>query len=330
MRWDEARERIDDLSTLYPDDAAIQRARRDLDVHDSFELQADFTYRHEQDNSNGRVSGSAPGSGTEARVWLFAPPIDDHWRVIAGWERDDAKVTEGLALRYREGAGVELQLADWTASVIGWQNDGSISRQSIDAAVAWQPTDHWSFGLDGSSFAPDTPLRAVLNQITAESVGGSIQYAWNESRSLRFYGRYYDFSDGNQRKSGGLTFDQKIVDIPHLDVTLRPELYASENSSNEGPYFSPLRDFSGSVTIDAEHVLWRRYERVFSHRLALTGGSYWEKNFGADWTGNILYEQVWQNNPWFELRWGVQLNRSVYDGDVTPSVQPFIRLNWRF
>jgi len=330
MRWDEARERIAELVDIYPDDVAVRRAERDLRVHDTFELRAEFIYHHEEGDSNGAINGSAPGSGTEARVWLFAPPIDDRWRFIGAWERSDAKVTEGLALRYRGGAGLELRLPDLTGQVMGWHNDGSLSQPSADAAVTWQPTDHWIFALDGSYFAADTPLRAVLNQITANSAGGSVQYVWHESRSLRFYARWYDFSDGNQRKSGGLMFNQKIVDVPHFDVTLRPELYASENSSNAGPYFSPLRDFSASLTIDAEHILWRRYERVFSHRLAVTGGSYSQKNFETDWTGHILYEQVWQNNPWCELRWGVQFRRAVYDGDVTPSMDAFIRLNWRF
>jgi biofilm PGA synthesis protein PgaA len=204
-------------------------------VHESFELRAEFIYHHEEADSNGAINGSAPGSGTEARVWLFAPPIGDRWRFIGAWERSDAKVTEGLALRYRGGVGLELKQPDLTAVVMGWHNDGSLSQPGADATVAWQPTDHWVFALDGSYFAADTPLRAVLNQITANSAGGSIQYVWHESRSLRFYARWYDFSDGNQRKAGGLMLNQKIVDVPHFDVTLRPELYASENSSNAGP-----------------------------------------------------------------------------------------------
>jgi biofilm PGA synthesis protein PgaA len=330
MRWDEARERIAELVEIYPDDVAVRRAERDIRLHETFELRADFLYHHEESNSNGAIAGSAPGSGTEARVWLFSPPLDDHWRFIGAWERSDAKVTEGTALRYREGAGLELELPDVTATIMGWQNDGSLSQPGADAAVTWQPTDHWVFALDGSYFAADTPLRAVLNQITANSAGGSVRYAWHESRSLRFYARFYDFSDGNRREAAGLMFNQKIVDIPHLDVTLRPELYASENSSNAGPYFSPLRDFSGSLTIDAEHVLWRRYERSLGHRLALTVGSYWQENFGNNWTGNILYEQVWQNSPWCELRWGAQFRSAVYDGDRTPSIDTFIRFNWRF
>ena len=99
----------------------------------------------------------------------------------------------------------------------------------------------------------------------------------------------YDFSDGNRRTPAHLTFEQKVVDIPHLDVTLRPEIYASANSSSEGPYFSPRRDLSGSLTCDAEHVLWRRYERSFGHRLAVTGGAYWQEHFdtGVDRLGAL-------------------------------------------
>ena len=49
----------------------------------------------------------------------------------------------------------------------------------------------------------------------------------------------YDFSDGNRRAAAHLNFAQKVVDIPHFDLTLRPEIYASTNTSSDGPYFSP-------------------------------------------------------------------------------------------
>jgi biofilm PGA synthesis protein PgaA len=330
LRWDEARERLADLQSIYPGDVHVSRDEQDLQAHDEFELRAEFRYHHEEGDSNNAINGAAPGSGTEAITRLYSPPVGNIWRFIGASERYDAHVTEGWALRYRVGAGVELALPDLAVEVMGWQNEGDISKPGADAVVAWQPSDHWTFGLDGSYFSIETPLRAVLNQITANSAGGSVRYTWNESRSLQFNGHYYDFSDGNRRSSAGLNFNQKIVDIPHLDVTLRPELYASENSSNTGPYFSPLSDFSASLTIDAEHVLWRRYERSFGHRLAVTGGSYTQENFGTDWTGNVLYEQVWRQQPWGEVRWGVQYRRAIYDGDRTPSIDTFIRLNWRF
>ena len=49
-------------------------------------------------------------------------------------------------------------------------------------------------------------------------------------------------------------------------------------------------------------MIWRRYDRSFGHRLAVTGGAYWQEDFGTSWIGSILYEQVFQYNPWLELR----------------------------
>ena len=127
-----------------------------------------------------------------------------------------------------------------------------------------------------------------------------------------------------------LTFAQKVVDIPHFDLTVRPELYTSRNDSNNVPYFSPLLDFSAAVGLDAEQVLWRRYDRSFGHRLVLTAGSYWQEDFGTGWIGSVLYEQAYEHSPRAELRYGARLNCNIYDGDVVPSLDFFIRCNLHF
>ena len=44
----------------------------------------------------------------------------------------------------------------------------------------------------------------------------------------------------------------------------------------------------------------------------------------------MLYEQVYRHDPWIEIRYGVQLSRAVYDGEPTPAVEPFIKMNFRF
>jgi biofilm PGA synthesis protein PgaA len=306
----------------------VLRDATDLRAHDSFELRAEFHYRYEK--SGTEASSDAPGPGTEARTRLYTPPVANVLRFIGAWEHYEAKVTEGIAQRYREGAGVELALPDLSVEAIGWNNDGSLSRPGGDIGVTWQPSDHWTFAVQAALFTGETPLRAVLNGIYANSAGGSVQYTWHENRSLRVSGEWYDFSDGNRRESVGVTFNQKIVDLPHLDITLRPEFYASHNSSNEGPYFSPLRDFSASLTLDIEHIIWRRYERSFSHRLALTAGCYWQKDFSTGFIANVLYEQVYHYTPWVELRYGAKFNRAIFDGDPTPSVEGFVKLNLRF
>ncbi|MFZ1218387.1 MAG: poly-beta-1,6 N-acetyl-D-glucosamine export porin PgaA, partial [Chthoniobacterales bacterium] len=330
--WTQAQFRIAELAAIYPNDVHVLRTQTDLRAHNSFEFQTEFHINKEYggNSSDTNPNANSPGSGTDWTARLYSPPVAESWRFLGAWEHHTAHTTDGQALRYRFGAGAELALPDLTMELIGWSNQGDISQPGASLAVAWVPTDHWRFDLGAEYFAGDTPLRAVLNDITANSGSIGVTYAWHESRSLALGVSGYDFSDGNRRAAAHLNFAQKVVDIPHFDLTLRPEIYASTNTSNAGPYFSPSRDLSGALTCDAEHVIWRRYERSFGHRLAVTGGAYWQEDFGTSWIGSILYEQVFQYNPWLELRWGVIRKRAVYDGAQTPSTEGFVRFNVRF
>jgi biofilm PGA synthesis protein PgaA len=330
--WKEADFRLAELAAIYPNDVHVHRIQNDLRAHHDFEFQTEFHINKEYggSSSDSNPTANSPGSGTDWTARLYSPPVAESWRFLGAWEHHTAHTTDGQALRYRFGAGAELALPDLTLEAIAWSNQGDISQPGASLAVAWVPSDHWRFDLGAEYFAGDTPLRAVLNNITANSGSVGVTYAWHESRSLALGVSGYDFSDGNRRAAAHLNFAQKVVDIPHLDVTLRPEIYTSTNSSSDGPYFSPKRDLSGALTCDVEHVLWRRYERSFGHRLAVTGGAYWQEDFGTSWIGSVLYEQVFQYNPWLELRWGVNRRRAVYDGAQTPSTEGFVRFNFRF
>ena len=329
--WSEARSRVAELSEIYPGDAAVLRAETDLRAHDAFELQTEFVVNKEDGGSSDRnETNNSPGSGVDWTMRLYTPPVAEYWRFVGTWEHHTAEVTEGRALRYRYGAGVELALPDLTVEAIGWNNEGDISRLGASLSVAWQPTDHWRYDLGAEYFAGDTPLRAVLNDITANSASVGVTYTWHESRSLAVGVSGYDFSDDNRRGQAHLTFEQRVVNIPHLHVTLRPEIYTSANTKIDGPYYSPRRDLSATLTCDAEHIIWRHYERSFSHRLAVTAGAYWQKSFNTGVIGSVLYEQVLRYDPWVELRYGVRWNRPIYDGESTPATEVFVRLNLRF
>ena len=319
-RWDEAHERVAELARQHPADAGVERAQRELELHDDFELFGEIRWRFERGGGD-----NSPGPGFDAVNRLYGPPIDDVLRVVTGWEYHEADVTEGEARRRRLGAGLQLALTDVTIEGLVWHNDGSLTKTGGQLSVGWEPTDHWSFAAGAEVFAADTPLRAVKNGITANSAGASVRYAWDESRWLSLGATGYDFSDGNDRASALLAFDQQIIDRPHFVVSLRPELYASENSDSNVPYFSPQRDLSATLTVEATQILWRRYERSFSHRLALTGGAYWQEGFGGDGIGSILYEQTWQGQSWASLSWGAQLGSAMYDGDRTNSVEVWLK-----
>jgi biofilm PGA synthesis protein PgaA len=142
--------------------------------------------------------------------------------------------------------------------------------------------------------------------------------------------RGLDFSDGNQRRIARFVFAERVVDRPHLDVTLRPELYASTNTRTDAPYFNPSADGSAALSVDIEHVIWRFYDQSFGQRLVLTGGAYWQENYGTGAIGAARYEQVWRNDPWTEVRYGVEVNRRLYDGVGENAFVLFANLVQRF
>ena len=330
-QWPLARTRLKELSEIYPDDLQVRRVQTELRTHDSCELQTEIHFNQEHGGSNNsNATANSPGSGIDWTSRFYTPPVGNYWRLLGAWEDHTAQVTEGRALRYREGAGFELALPDFTLEAIGWNNSGNISKGGASLATVWMPTDHWRFDAGAEYFAGDTPMCAVLNGITANSATFGVTYAWHESRSLALGVSGYDFTDGNRRGQAHLTFEQKMIDLPHLDIALRPEIYTSCNELTNGPYFSPRRDLSASLTLDAEQMIWRHNQRSFSHRLALTAGDYWQHSYGSDWIGSLLYEQVCRFDPWIDFRYGIKWSRAVYDGDPTPATELYFRINLHF
>ena len=282
LRWREARQRIDELAELYPGDLAVQRAGGDLAAYDSWELRTEFRFHYEAGTPQEEAGGNSPGKGFDFITRLYSPPIAERWRLVAGWEYHQADVTEGLAQRYREGVGFEWRLPDFTLEAIFWYNHGSLAEPGGSVAARWAPTDQWTFRGEAERFAADTPLRAVLNGVTADLVGVGVEYAWNESRALALGAQWYDFSDDNDRQAVTLTFAQRVVDIPHFDLTVRPQLYTSRNDRNDVPYFSPLLDFSAAVAlrrrapaVEALRAELRPPTR--RHRGLLLAGGFWHR-----------------------------------------------------
>jgi biofilm PGA synthesis protein PgaA len=323
--WPEARERIASLAARFPEDPGVRRAVRDLGAHDMFELRAEVSGRRESGSSR-----AAPGDGAAATARLYSPPIAERWRAIAAAGYFFAEPVEGRVTRNRAGVGAEWRAPDLTVEGIAWTNGGQVDRGGASIAANWTPNDHWSFGAEGERFAVDTPLRALYYGTTANALGASAGYAWHESRAVFLGLRGLDFSDGNRRRFARLAFAERVVDRPHLDVTLRPQLYASRNTLEGAPYFNPSRDREASLAVDVEHVLWREYEKSFGHRAVLAGGAYWQKDFGTGAIGSARYEQVWRHDPYTELRYGIEWNRRLYDGAAENAVILSVLLNQRF
>jgi biofilm PGA synthesis protein PgaA len=322
----EARKRAADLERLYPENASVQRLARDIDSFDRFEF---LTESHSY-VENGSVLTDAPGDGFDTINRIYSPPIANNWRLVGGFDASYAHPEEGPVNRYRIGGGLEWRIPNFTMEATGWSNTGGLNRGSASVVANWSPTDHWNLGGSAELYSAETPLRAVLNGITGDSVRLSAGYDWQESTGLAANVGVMDFSDGNHRVSGGFYFVQRLVDNPHLKLTLRPELYASTNTKADAPYFNPSRDLSFVPGFDLTHILWRRYEHSFSQHVTGGVGAYWQQGFGTDAIVTATYEQIYGVSPNTDLHYGATYARRAYDAELVNSVSFLLGLSRRF
>src|SRR5262245_10008255 len=262
---------------------------------------------------------TADGVGLEMTSRLLSPPIAYNWRVAVGYRYATADTPEGRVALHRGAAGFDYRgpiLQGYGAVTYNVPTDSPTTDQlGGRLGGRWTPDDHWSVYAAGEIFADSTPLRALKNGVTADSVEAGAGYRFHESREVEVAWRFTDFSDGNARHELFARLNERVVDLPRLDVIATLDLYYSTNTETNVPYFSPERIFTPSVILTAEHVTWRRYRRSFVQALQLTLGGTFQEGFGADVIGGVQYEHRWRWDPRFELSYGLRAGSRVFDGD---------------
>ena len=261
---------------------------------------------------------------------LTTPPVADNWRFFALTDYANARPPEGFVDRTRFSAGVEWRVADLSATLYPSQSWGTLEKAGATAALDWSATDQIRLAFAGELYSWDTPLRAVLHGITADSYSTKATYRWDESRSLSANFSYMPFTDGNERFSTGALFTQKLINVPLFDLTATAEVSASHNDRPTAPYFNPDRDLTVDAGLLAEHTIWRRYEDSWVEALSINAGSYTEAHFATNAIATVSYEHRWHFDPLLEFHYGVQLMRRVYDGSVENTATLTTGVRWRF
>jgi biofilm PGA synthesis protein PgaA len=309
----------------FPDDLSVQRLKRDITIAEMREFRLDVSSRREHGTAL-----SAPGGGSQTAARLYSSPYAGRLRAVAAAERATAYPVEGRVLRERLGAGAEYAGPDVTVEAIAWQNSGTLSKDGASLIGSWRPNDHWAIYAGAEAYSGDTPLRAQFYGITGNAVDLGGEYRWHESRSISASVRSVEFSDGNRRQSERVVFIQRLIDQPHFDLDIRPEYYASRNSKLGAPYFNPVSDQALTLALEAEHVISRHYDRSWVQRVVFAAGSYRQEGFGSGAIGSLSYEQRYRFDPTFEIRYGVEMNRRIYDGTAERGLTGFFSINKRF
>lgn len=321
-RFEEARTRTRELSDIYPEQQTVRRLVEDLDADTGWQVEAEIR------PSNERGGGEFGNSGNEltSSVTVHSPFVTEGWRLFGGYAYSDSHPPEGFVDRQTISGGAQLVLPDVTASAALTQTYGSLSRTGFTGMADWMPTDHATLALSGERISSETPLRALLNGITADSLSSRFTYAWDEGESLSTGAGWMTFTDGNQRVTIDSRYQRKLVAIPHFGLTLQGELYGSANSGRGAPYYNPASDGSAILGLMAEHTVWRRYENSFVQALTMDCGPYGERGFKGGTIGTARYEHRWRFDPRTELVYGVSLSQRMYDGEHAHDIGGFITL----
>ena len=273
---------------------------------------------------------NANGRSLAMHTKLTSPPISDNWQVFAWTDYDNANPPEGFVDRWRASAGVEWRIPNLTATFYPSLSWGTLTKAGGGATLDWSATDQIQLAFATEFFAWDTPLRALLEGITADSYSAEATYRWDESRSLSGRFSYLPFTDGNQRFSVDAVFTQKLINQPRFDLTATGEVSASHNDRPDAPYFNPASDLSVSAGLLAEDTLWRHYSDSWVQTLSINAGIYAEEHFAPDVIATASYEQRWRFDPNADIHYGVELSRRVYDGDVENTVALTLGVRSRF
>ncbi len=316
----EAREVILPLAADYPENVAVRRLARRWDLHQRWELETAARYGLQRDNQEPEF---------DAGFRLYSPPIADDWRLFVGGLLRTGDTPEGRETILRGVAGAELRIPALVLRLGASYDIDGISRGGALAEAVIRLSDTWRIEANGESLAPDTPLRALRNGITAGGAGGTLIWRESERREAAAQLRVLRFSDDNVRTIGFLRWTERVWTTPDWKLDLTPYAYATENSRAGGPYFSPARDLETGVTASVAWVAWRRWERDLVVTGSATLGGYWQEEFGWSPVVALRWENRHALTDALSLSYGAGWARRDYDGQSTDAFSFIAGLRWR-
>jgi biofilm PGA synthesis protein PgaA len=315
---------LDAVSLRAPSNRAVERLRDRLEILDRPEVVLRF---------NGAFQGISVPVGGDSFTFdaqLFSAPIDNAYRLYLSYGFASAALPEGDIINHHAAFGLEYTARNFGASAELTQDSAPRWLTGARASIAWAPFDAWRISGSAQLYSGDTPLRAIKHGITANSWAARVNYSPSDRQSYNLLSEVVIFSDHNTRTIVGASSTQRLLTLPHLTLDAVPELYASWNTRRDAPYYNPLDDFSGALSLLAYQILYRRYSFVYSHNLGLTAGEYWENGFRGLFAASLSYEQRLRMSDSWEGSLGVRLRRQPYDGRAEDSVTVFAGLDWRF
>ncbi len=315
---------LQNLLRDYPDEIPVLRQQRNWAVHNKREFYLDM--------SGSNSSADQPGSGSlRLDAWQYSSPFEQNYRFFAHEVGDYGKFDEGSETYWRLGGGIEYRAPNWRALGELSTGPGDYSELGVALAATWMPDDYWATTLAMNSYSNDIPLRGRLNEaVEGTDIRLDVAYRFHESRSLSAGVQAIDMSDGNERLSVNANLFQRLKIAPGYKLDGSFDLYGSNNSRSNAPYFNPASDFSASITLTNEWLLSRNSKRTFLHRLGAGLGIYNQQGFGSGGLWSISYQHEWVIGDELVLQYGIVHSQHPYDGVQDTEDRLTLMVDWRF
>lgn len=317
---DAARREAEALVTLVPENLHARRLARDVETRLSPEARLEARY-----------DTSDRGFGEIWSHFAVETPLGARTRLAAGTHASRAEDE-------REAAGdVEQAILALSARPSRWLLLSAEAAYDLDdhfdrgtsarLRAALLPTDRWRFDLgwvaDGWR---DLPLRARSAGLVADAwdLGATYRAACWEARASA--GRS-DVSDGNERTWASAAGERQVVAGPFYRAAFGAELWSSENSRSDVPYFSPASDLSAVLSHRSEWVLAATPQRRHVVGLLAQAGVYEQEGFGSGPIGGLWLHSDHDLSGRTVLRLEAGLRSHLYDGEreTLPRVSVLLR-----
>jgi len=237
---------------------------------------------------------------------------------------------EGTGRYERFGAGTEYK---WNRNVLSAELSGSYTGESdIGLSLHSQHdiSDQFQFTLGYDSFSTNIPVRAYFHGISGPGFKAGAQYRLHELTNFTASYEFLDFSDGNRRNSWSLLVQQRLLNLPRVQIDLIPSIYQSRNSKVGGPYFNPEQDRSFNFSLSTDWLTYYHYDRKFTQNLELNWGRYAQEHYSTESTYTLVYQHKWEMDKSLNFTYGIKWSSNYYDGDHENRIAGFTSLGWLF
>jgi biofilm PGA synthesis protein PgaA len=325
QEWRQAEILTQDLTTRHPEELSTHNLEREWKLHNKAELRVEARRGIASDSP---VTGSGD-FGIE--TVLYSAPLNYNWRAFGGAGYANGDFEEGSANYRWLRTGVEWRGRDLTAEVeASTHNYGHGIKPGARMSVAYDLSDQWQVGGSAELRSRDTPLRALLNDISSNSAGVYARWRQDDHREWRFSLTPSRFSDGNNRLAATVSGRERIFTRPHFKADLNINIAATRNSQEGGPYFNPRSDLEVLPTLNLTHTLYRRYETVWEQTFILGVGAYKQQDFGTGAIAAAGYGMRYRYNDVFDIGATVTGISRPYDGVRERELRFMLEMSFRF